>query len=344
MEKDKKKGFKWRGMATFLLALGMLVEIISGVILYITPPGRFANWTNWTLLGLNKHEWGALHTIFGYFLLIIIGLHLYFNWRVIVHFVWSRLNSTFNLKRELAVSALITVIIFAGTIWYLPPFSSVMDLGSKAKLSWEKKSDLAPRGGGRWARASYESRGNLLSQQGNGRWNISQTNPRSDSSLLSERGEGLGRRNSLNNNAYPGRGRGRGRMMSQDVRTPGPEIDKELKAKTSGNLKGRDYVRLGKITTLTGTLAKKGDEWEIKTGDTSYEIHLGPSEYMASQGITLTEGANVTLAGFIYGTHVAVTKLEIGGKTITLRDETGRPAWAGSRFGRGTRSGNRINL
>jgi hypothetical protein len=68
MEKSTEKKFKWRGMMTLLLVLAVLLDIISGVILYITPPGRFANWTDWTLWGLNKHEWGAIHTIFSIFL------------------------------------------------------------------------------------------------------------------------------------------------------------------------------------------------------------------------------------------------------------------------------------
>jgi hypothetical protein len=36
--------------------------------------------------------------------------------------------------------------------------------------------------------------------------------------------------------------------------------------------------------------------------------------------------------GFVYGTDVAVMEIQAGGKTITLRDETGRPAWAGTMY------------
>ena len=126
MAVENKKGFKWRGLATFMLVLGILVEIVSGVVLYITPLGRFANWTNWTLLGLNKHEWASIHTVFGYFLLIIIGLHLYFNWRVLLHFFWSKLHSSFNLKREFIVAAAVVAMVFAGILWNIPPFSAAV--------------------------------------------------------------------------------------------------------------------------------------------------------------------------------------------------------------------------
>ena len=147
MGKNKKKGFHWRGVTTFLLVLGLLVETVSGIILYITPRGRFARWNDWTLLGLDKWDWAAVHTIFGILLLVIIGAHIYFNWRVIFHFVWSKLRNAVNLKWELAVSLIITVFLFTGTLIKIPPFSSVMTLRENVKLSWEKGEVTSLRGG-----------------------------------------------------------------------------------------------------------------------------------------------------------------------------------------------------
>jgi hypothetical protein len=51
-----------------------------------------------------------------------------------------------NFKWELAVSLAITVSLFAGTILNIPPFSSVINLREKAKLSWEE-GDVAGRRG-----------------------------------------------------------------------------------------------------------------------------------------------------------------------------------------------------
>jgi len=337
MEKNKKKGFKWRGVATFLMLLGMLVEIISGVILYITPPGRFANWNNWTLWGLSKGEWGAIHTIFGYVLLIIIGMHLYFNWRVVVHFFWNRIKGGFNLKKEFAVSAVLTFIIFAGTLLYIPPFSTIMDLGATAKHSWEKNSDVAfTHRKGRWAvsthnegkevttpmsrrlayASSYHSNGNSSTQhrteeftpqrRGNGRWERNQTTlPNSSISNSAQRGK--------------------------------------RKETTSEKLKGRDFARLGTMITISGTLVRIGDEWGLKSVDKVYEIHMGPRGYRTSQGVVLKDGAQAAIRGFVYGTDISVAMLQTEGGSILLRDETGRPAWAGSRFSRGDGSGRRGN-
>ncbi len=329
MEKNKKKRFHWRGITTFLLALGLIVETVSGIIIFVTPLGRFARWNNWTLLGLDKWEWAAIHSIFAILLLIIIGAHLYFNWRVIVHFVWSKLRNAVNLKWELAVSLAITIFLFTGTILNIPPFSSVMDLREKAKLSWEK-GDVAVQGGGYGRRSVIN---NVVDMNQN----------RRQENIGSRRG-GYGRRARLNTeyNAThdwtmgssmnrSGRGRGLGRRTS--------EIGYSENVRPA-TLKGRDIARFGQSTTLKGILMQIGEEWGLKVGDTVYAIHLGPREYRTSKGFFLKEGQEATAKGFVYKTNVAVTRIETGGKSIMLRDETGRPAWAGTNFGKGNRSGN----
>lgn len=101
-------------------------------------------------------------------------------------------------------------------------------------------------------------------------------------------------------------------------------------------LRGRDFVRLGEINTLHGTLVQEGTEWTLRVSDKIYAIHLGPSEYRESNGYVLTDGAEATVKGFVYEQDVTVTTIETGGKVMTLRDETGRPAWAGTQFGKGS--------
>lgn len=438
METTRKKPFKWRGVATFTLIMALAVEIISGVVLYITPPGRYAHWTNWTLWGLSKEGWGAIHTIFGYMLLIIIAGHLYYNWRVIVAFVWSKVRHTFNLKRELAVATIISLAVFLGTFWNLPPFSTVMNFGEKAKRSWEQKDPSYTRGRGRGFASSSvalakedgrkytrnngsecsqpsvplaaENRGN--GAQGKGRNAFSPAVAHAETIPGAQRGGGFGRKTldmvfseqgisvdeglsrlksqgieakatdtvrdladrsgkrpseiiqmatgkatsrqgsyamgQDENTSKRGRGRraasqGFGRRDSFGSYQPVPHPTVPEKQgypgdMSHGKLRGRDLAQLGKVTTLTGTLEQHGDEWGLKVGNTSYEIHLGPGDYRAKEGLILNHGDRATVKGFVYGTDVAVMEIEAGGKRITLRDETGRPAWAGSKFSMAGRS------
>jgi len=95
-------------------------------------------------------------------------------------------------------------------------------------------------------------------------------------------------------------------------------------------LKGRDIVKIGKMTTLTGVLATDGHEWQVKAGDAVYDIHLGPSFYREEKGVELKEGETATVTGFLYKTDVAVSTIKLGETTYVLRDEKGHPAWAGS--------------
>ncbi|MBN2060671.1 MAG: DUF4405 domain-containing protein [Deltaproteobacteria bacterium] len=134
----KTNKFNWRGWTTFLVTVSFIVDTLSGIILYIAPPGRIANWTNWRVWGLSKDEWTAIHTIFGYVLLIIIGIHLYFNWKIFWSFIWNRIKKALNLKKELITALLVCLIIFMGTLWEIPPFSSTMNLGEYLKESWDE--------------------------------------------------------------------------------------------------------------------------------------------------------------------------------------------------------------
>jgi hypothetical protein len=62
---------------------------------------------------------------------------------------------------------------------------------------------------------------------------------------------------------------------------------------------------------------------------------MGPSDFRASKGFVLKDGAEATVTGFIYNNDVSVTVMETDGQKIVLRDESGRAAWSGSRFSKG---------
>jgi hypothetical protein len=141
---DNQKTFSWRGWTTFVVTISFIVDTISGIILYIAPPGRIANWTNWTIWGLNKEEWGAIHTIFGYLLLIIVGVHLYYNWKMFVNFIWSKIRKALNLRWELITATLLCLFVFLGTLWNVPPFSTTMNVGETLKESWAESKAETP--------------------------------------------------------------------------------------------------------------------------------------------------------------------------------------------------------
>jgi hypothetical protein len=138
----ERKSFHWRGLTSFIVTLAFLVLAMTGVILYVSPQGRVANWTGWAVLRLSKEQWAAVHTTAALTFLIASGFHIYFNWSALVRYLV--LKRRLHLKRELIGSAAVVAIVFAGTAAGIPPFSTVADLNDRIKAHWEGRSEQAP--------------------------------------------------------------------------------------------------------------------------------------------------------------------------------------------------------
>jgi len=141
---QQKRGLHTRGLTSFIVTLTFLVLLVTGCVLYASPKGRVAQWTDWTVLGLDKEEWSAVHMVTSLAFIIAVGFHLYFNWRVFLSYFKKKLEAGFHLKREFAIAALVTILIVAGAVFELPPFSFVEQWNSDIKDSWEARSTLGP--------------------------------------------------------------------------------------------------------------------------------------------------------------------------------------------------------
>lgn len=95
--------------------------------------------------------------------------------------------------------------------------------------------------------------------------------------------------------------------------------------------------------TLTGTIDRvvlhettmdwKGVHLEITSDGTPFEVHLGPDFFVQAAKIELAEGDEVTIVGSVVsyqGCEVLVAKRITKGLIgLQLRDDQGRPVWAG---------------
>jgi len=140
----KRGGFYWRAFVTFYIVLSFTVLAVSGIILYISPPGRIANWSKWSIALLDKSRWQAIHTILAFLFVVAAGFHVYFNWRVIVGYVKTRLSEGIRRKWELAGATGLIVGIVALTIGGVAPFQTVMDVGEELKNSWATPASEPP--------------------------------------------------------------------------------------------------------------------------------------------------------------------------------------------------------
>ena len=162
--------------------------------------------------------------------------------------------------------------------------------------------------------------------------------------LTDGQGEGQGRNRIVQNNAgmadgsfafgqgQPGQGQGR---MHSGVAAQGQGISGGAGAFdgsgwNSGAGQGRnETVRNIEWETLTGKVSVIDHEVAIQTAEGEVLIGMGQSAYR--EGFELAIGDEITVLGFHEDGEFKARTVEnlATGETLTLRDETGRPLWAG---------------
>lgn len=137
--------FNFKAFTSFVIFLAFFFSSVSGIVLYMTPPGRIAHWVDWRLLGLDKEQWGAVHTLFVILMLIAITFHLfYFNWKVFLAYLKKKRQPGLRLKREMISAIIVSLIFLVGTLADLPPFGTVMAVGGDIKDYWDRHSENPP--------------------------------------------------------------------------------------------------------------------------------------------------------------------------------------------------------
>ncbi|HUI28660.1 MAG TPA: hypothetical protein VLX91_00485 [Candidatus Acidoferrales bacterium] len=104
----------------------------------------------------------------------------------------------------------------------------------------------------------------------------------------------------------------------------------------------RQFYDTSTVTTVTGTIATvdsqaapRGDSYMIRltVKDTSgtIPVMVGPSFYINSQNISFNKGDAIQVTGskmnFRGNDVILAAQIVTGGKTIKLRDDSGRPVW-----------------
>ncbi len=141
---EQKSRFMWRAMTSVLVAVSFLLLLISGVVLFVSPPGRVANWGNWRMIGLTKHAWSGVHTWFAAVFVLTAVFHLVFNLRPLLNYFRDRLTRRLGWRWEWVVALLVCGGVFAGVQTRIPPFSTLLNYGERVKQSWEDVRTSAP--------------------------------------------------------------------------------------------------------------------------------------------------------------------------------------------------------
>jgi hypothetical protein len=76
-----------------------------------------------------------------------------------------------------------------------------------------------------------------------------------------------------------------------------------------------------------------GTHLVVKTGDENRTVMLGPPRFIANRGFAFVKGDTVEITGSKVkmggSEHIVARQVVKDGKTLTLRDKTGTPEWAG---------------
>ena len=100
-------------------------------------------------------------------------------------------------------------------------------------------------------------------------------------------------------------------------------------------------------TTLKGTVdavtqptrgQMMGTHLTVKAGDETRDVMLGQSNFITSKGFAFAKGDSVEVTGSKItmggADYIIAREIVKDGKTLTLRDKTGTPQWAGTGMGR----------
>jgi len=129
--------FRFRRFATNVLLLSFLVSAASGIILFARPEGSLARWVGWSVLGLDKAQWEAVHIVFVSVLVLASLVHAWFNWSAIVAYMRqkaARVPRRLGLPSGEFLAAMgVVLAVLAGTLVETQPFTEMLALRAAVK-------------------------------------------------------------------------------------------------------------------------------------------------------------------------------------------------------------------
>jgi len=135
-----------RRIVSLTALLSFVALTLSGIMLFLSPQGRVAYWSGWTLLGLSKEQYTAVHTTF-MLLFVAAGVwHIVLNWRPIVGYLKNRAHKVRVFTPEFGVALALSAFFLVGPLLGVFPFRQFLDAGEEVKAYWEASAGSPPWG------------------------------------------------------------------------------------------------------------------------------------------------------------------------------------------------------
>ncbi|NTU52497.1 MAG: DUF4405 domain-containing protein [Chlorobiaceae bacterium] len=140
-----RNSFTWRAFISTALTLSFFVMMLSGLVLFVSPPGRVANWSGWQMLGLTKRAWQNQHIVFGFAFMILSIFHLFvINWKAFLSYLIAKASRGLSHPTEIITAITLFVVLATGTLFHVAPFEQLIVLGERLSGSWETARSSSP--------------------------------------------------------------------------------------------------------------------------------------------------------------------------------------------------------
>ena len=136
--------FHWRAFASLVVTFSFVLLALTGIGLYVSPAGRIANWSGWTLIGFTKANWQAVHMVFGFLFIVFAAWHLFFNWRAFMNYLRSRMHAGLARPREIALATLGTLALAVLSVANVTPVSYVAEWRESLAEMWATNDSEPP--------------------------------------------------------------------------------------------------------------------------------------------------------------------------------------------------------
>lgn len=133
-----------RGLTSFFTLFGFLIMSVTGLVLYVVPAGRVAYWINWQMGGMTKTDWGNIHILSSILFVVAGAIHTWLNWKPLMNYFKDRVSKGIRLRRELAISSVVSVWIVISALFPIPPLSYLLDFNEWLKETWIVETDYEP--------------------------------------------------------------------------------------------------------------------------------------------------------------------------------------------------------
>lgn len=136
----------FKKITSLTLGISFIVMSFTGIMLYIVPQGKVAHWSEWSMLGMTKDDYGNLHITTTVVFLFFALFHIYYNWKPLLSYMKNQSKKISFVKEEFLIALALNLFFVIGTFYMIQPAKAILDLNQDIKSYWAKTSGEPPYG------------------------------------------------------------------------------------------------------------------------------------------------------------------------------------------------------